>query len=591
MSGGEIRRTTRRSPAAGISGRCSRSCQKSSPSAVSGRATPACRGGSGPELRLRAGQCPRSRARHRPGRSPSGHRSRPAITSPRATSSTDGPLRLTATRWPAAARSTATSWTCTSRARARRGRREHDQRVSAADRARPQRPGHDRAGAPDSEHAIDMQAGARPEGAARLGSASRRRARARRAARRGPPRCAPSTATTSAPGSSSAASSIASSGSARSLLVTATTPRVHVERAQDAGVLARLRHDAVVGRDRHQVQVDPGRAGDHRAHVALVPGDVDDRQPRAAGERHAARSRARSRSRARAPRAGGRCRRRSAPAISAVLPWSMWPAVPSVSGASLIAGAERAPAAASADRVDLVVGERARVEQHLAVVDPRDHGGLACAQPRRQRASGAIGASAAPTAGPSSSVSGSAPPPTRATARSRSAPAPIAVAEPARARRPATARSGRASPAPESRARAPRRVAIQRPASPRAPRATACRSAALGPADECARPRSRRGVPSSSPACGPPSSLSPEQQTSAAPAASDRARSGSSPSAPIGLVSASTPEPTSSITGDAELAQLLDRDLLDEPERPEVRLDARAGSPRPRARRDDSARS
>ena len=56
-------------------------------------------------------------------------------------------------------------------------------------------------------------------------------------------------------------------------------------------------------------------------------------------------------------------------------------------------------------------------------------------------------------------------------------------------------------------------------------------------------------VPASSPAWGPPSSLSPEQQTSAAPAATDRLSAGSSPSAGIPAASASTPEPTSSITG------------------------------------------
>jgi hypothetical protein len=43
--------------------------------------------------------------------------------------------------------------------------------------------------------------------------------------------------------------------------------------------------------------------------------------------------------------------------------------------------------------------------------------------------------------------------------------------------------------------------------------------------------------------------LSPEQQTSAAPAAMERLSEGSSPSAGIPTASASTPEPTSSTTG------------------------------------------
>ena len=57
----------------------------------------------------------------------------------------------------------------------------------------------------------------------------------------------------------------------------------------------------------------PVDAGDHRAHEALVAGDIDDRHAGAAGELEAARSRARSRSPARAPAAAGRCRFRSAP--------------------------------------------------------------------------------------------------------------------------------------------------------------------------------------------------------------------------------------------------------------------------------------
>ena len=48
---------------------------------------------------------------------------------------------------------------------------------------------------------------------------------------------------------------------------------------QHRGVLARLRHHAVVGGDDHQEQVDAGRARDHRAHEALVARHVDHRQP------------------------------------------------------------------------------------------------------------------------------------------------------------------------------------------------------------------------------------------------------------------------------------------------------------------------
>jgi len=41
-------------------------------------------------------------------------------------------------------------------------------------------------------------------------------------------------------------------------------------------VLARLRHDAVVGRDDQDHDVDPRRARDHVLHEPLVTGHVDD---------------------------------------------------------------------------------------------------------------------------------------------------------------------------------------------------------------------------------------------------------------------------------------------------------------------------
>ena len=90
--------------------------------------------------------------------------------------------------------------------------------------------------------------------------------------------------------------------------------RAHAEQLEDRDVLARLRHHAVVAGDDEQREVDAGRARDHGAHEALVPGHVDDRERAARRQREAAHSRARSRCRAPAPRAGGRCRRRSAPA-------------------------------------------------------------------------------------------------------------------------------------------------------------------------------------------------------------------------------------------------------------------------------------
>ena len=50
------------------------------------------------------------------------------------------------------------------------------------------------------------------------------------------------------------------------------------EQAQDGEMLERLRSGALRRVDDEQEEVDPGRAGDHRAHEALVAGHVDERQ-------------------------------------------------------------------------------------------------------------------------------------------------------------------------------------------------------------------------------------------------------------------------------------------------------------------------
>ena len=182
--------------------------------------------------------------------------------------------------------------------------------------------------------------------------------------------------------------------------------------------------------------------------------------------------------------------------------------------------------------LELVVGQRARVEQQPAVLDAADHGRVAARAARRRARPGAR---AAATTGPGSSSSGSAPPPTRATASTTSAPAISA------ARRSARAAGGRAAPAwpaPGS----PRRVAVQPqrrlqrgqrelvdPQRPRQ-RVRARRLDRAGAADE--QPRLRAA-----------------EQLVAGEADQRRARrterrtGGSSHSSP------SAPEPTSSITG------------------------------------------
>ena len=207
----------------------------------------------------RARRPPRSRRRARPRRAPR-------------------PARLSATRWPASARSTRLVVDLDRAHAGGRARGEDQHLVAAGGGARPQRAGDDRPGAADRERAVDVQP-QRPV-RSRLPGTRRRGPLERRAQRpRCPRRGAPPPATISAPGSSSAASAAARAGSARSAFVIATTPAPTPERAQHRGVLARLRHHAVVGGDDHQEQVDPRRPGDHRAHEALVARHVDDRQP------------------------------------------------------------------------------------------------------------------------------------------------------------------------------------------------------------------------------------------------------------------------------------------------------------------------
>jgi hypothetical protein len=58
-------------------------------------------------------------------------------------------------------------------------------------------------------------------------------------------------------------------------------PVLDAELAEHREVLARLRHHAVVGGDAQQKEVHARGARDHRPHEALVPGDVDHRQPSA----------------------------------------------------------------------------------------------------------------------------------------------------------------------------------------------------------------------------------------------------------------------------------------------------------------------
>ena len=57
--------------------------------------------------------------------------------------------------------------------------------------------------------------------------------------------------------------------------MTATTPGGDSQQVHDFEVFAGLRHDAVVGGDDQQREVDARRAGDHVLHEPLVSGHVD----------------------------------------------------------------------------------------------------------------------------------------------------------------------------------------------------------------------------------------------------------------------------------------------------------------------------
>ena len=276
--------------------------------------------------------------------------------------------------------------------------------------------------------------------------------------------------------------SLARAGSARSVFVIATTPRVDAQRLQHGRVLARLRHHAVVGGDRHQEEVDPGRARDHRAHEPLVPGNVDDGHATAGGEveRRVAEG---DRDPARlAPRGAGRCRGRSGRR-------------PAPSCRGRCGRRCRGSAASRRSSTSSSSRQRARVEQQRAVGDAADHRRVARAQ-RAPPAGRARGRRCAPPG-----------PRARAAAAHRHRPSPSRRRRCRRTRRPAAApasaaRRGRrrAWPARGSRA-APARArgtgAASRPSaaseslSMRTARASGCARAA---AMASARPTMQPGL-------------------------------------------------------------------------------------------------
>ena len=234
---------------------------------------------------------------------------------------------------------------------------------------------------------------------------------------------------------------------------------------------------------------------------------------------------------------------------SVVLPWSMWPAVPTTTLT------RRGPRSSVPHRV-ATAGE-ASGQQARRPPARRSAGRTRARRPRCARAPGpdrAAGAAAARsgeatrTATPAdgSTWPGSEPPPTALSSSTTSA------CGTRRPRRSADARAaqlvGRPRDRPPDRdVRARARPARYSPSVAATPARIAL-SGRIARASGSRRSRAIRSArPTISPACGPPTSLSPLNTTTSAPAASRSAGVGSWAS-PKAAVSSSAPEPRSSMT-------------------------------------------
>ena len=111
---------------------------------------------------------------------------------------------------------------------------------------------------------------------------------------------------------------------------------LHAQQLQDVEMLARLRLDRFIRCNHQQHQIDPAHARQHVAHKALVPGNVDKAQPQHVSPvsgRSGKSMCAKPRSMVMPRRFSSSSRSASIPVrafTSAVLPWSMCPAVPTM---------------------------------------------------------------------------------------------------------------------------------------------------------------------------------------------------------------------------------------------------------------------
>ena len=306
----------------------------------------------------------------------------------------------------------------------------------------------------------------------------------------------------------------------RSAFVTTATPVADPERVEQREVLDGLGPRPVVGGDDQQRGVDLARPDEHVADQPVVPRDVDEVELGAVGSARWA-----------YPTSIVIPRRRSSGSRSAsipvsarssvVLPWSMWPAVPTttvIGGPGRRQGSRDGPGRGRRRRRARPSAGRARPGP---VLDPADDRRLAGPQARGQRHRRPAPARHQPDRRAASRPAATRrrwPTPSRSTTTragrvGQSAP---------RARRPAR----RAPPGGTAIIRqtgmsvdGPARLGTARASRPRR-RGSPCPAASRAPAGRCRSRAIRSARPTTSPACGPPTSLSPLNVTMSAPAAS-----------------------------------------------------------------------
>src|SRR6476646_3747428 len=293
-------------------------------------------------------------------------------------------------------------------------------------------------------------------------------------------------------------------------------PVLHPEQAQDRQVLVRLWPRAFRRVDHEQEEIDAGGAGDHGANETLVTRHVDEREAAPVGELERRVTEIDRDS-------AGLLLRQAIRVLARQRPDEPRLAVVDVTGGPDGQRHRRIASATSS------ISSSASVRQSSSVRPSRTSAITGGSQPR------SFAASSSPTAQAKlgSSVSGSAPPPALATVSSTS-PSTSSASRVARARTVSgDSRSMRTTGISSGAS-----IATLIVASSAASVSLSARSARWSGWRRSFSTRSAR--PTTIPACGPPSSLSPEKHTRSAPAARLDRAVGSSPT------STSAPDPRSS---------------------------------------------